>query len=387
LAALAALVVASGRSNAGTSAIGWLGRLSGAEQVSLGLGLLVLLALIAEGWLLLQIMQQNGRLLARVEALEAMPANAQAAPIPSPAAPAAGLPIGSVAPSFRLSGLHGETLTVEALRAAGKPILAVFSDPHCGPCNALLPELGTWQREGSASFSLVLISRGSVEENRAKAVEHGLTQVLLQADREVAESYQSHGTPGAVLIQADGRIGSALAMGADQIRQLVQRTTGAPAVAAAPAPATNGQAVARSQGASPRGGAMLGRPAPAIELPDLTGKTVTLNDFKGKRSLVLFWNPGCGFCQRMTADLKAWEANPPKDAPELLIVSTGTAEANKAMGLSSTLLLDQGFSVGRSFGATGTPSAVLVAPDGTIASEVGVGAQAVLALAGAAAPA
>jgi hypothetical protein len=85
----------------------------------------------------------------------------------------------------------------------------------------------------------------------------------------------------------------------------------------------------------------------------------------------------------MLDDLKAWEANPPKGAPKLVIVSTGTVEANKELGLKSTILLDEGFSVGRTFGAGGTPSAVLIDAKGNIASDVAVGAPGVLALAGA----
>jgi hypothetical protein len=44
--------------------------------------------------------------------------------------------------------------------------------------------------------------------------------------------------------------------------------------------------------------------------------------------------------------------------------------------------MDEGFSVGRKFGAGGTPSAILVDEKGMIASDVAVGAPAVLALAG-----
>ncbi len=130
-------------------------------------------------------------------------------------------------------------------------------------------------------------------------------------------------------------------------------------------------------------GSKVGDPAPPLALPDLTGKTVTLDQFRGSKTLVLFWNPGCGFCQRMLDDLKAWEANPPKGAPKLLVVSTGDPEANRAMGLRSPVVLDQGFAVGSAFGASGTPSAVLVDAKGKIASELAVGAPAVLALAGA----
>ena len=98
---------------------------------------------------------------------------------------------------------------------------------------------------------------------------------------------------------------------------------------------------------------------------------------------MLFWNPGCGFCQQMLPDLKEWETNAPEDAPKLLVVSAGSKEANKEMGLTSPVILDQQFTAGRAFGVSGTPSAVLVDAEGRIASEVAVGAPAVLGLAGA----
>jgi hypothetical protein len=85
----------------------------------------------------------------------------------------------------------------------------------------------------------------------------------------------------------------------------------------------------------------------------------------------------------MLPDLKEWEENPPKGAPNLLVISAGTKEANVVMGLSSPVVLDQQFYVGRSFGVDGTPSTVLVDEDGRIASEAAVGGPAVLELASA----
>lgn len=82
-------------------------------------------------------------------------------------------------------------------------------------------------------------------------------------------------------------------------------------------------------------------------------------------------------------DLKSLEADPPKGAPKILVVSTGTVEANKEMGLRSTVVLDQQFAAGSVFGANGTPMAVLIDEQGRVASEVTAGAPAVLALAGA----
>jgi peroxiredoxin/uncharacterized membrane protein YphA (DoxX/SURF4 family) len=385
--------------DAGYSLFAWLGRLTAWELAATIIGAVAILAIIAEGWLLVHLLGQNGRLLLRLDALETMVSEIQGKPsTASPATakrPAAGLPEGTSAPAFKLEGLFGETITLDSLRAAGKPVLLIFADPGCGPCNALMPDIARWQREHAAHLTVAVVSRGSGEANRAKAREHGLVHVLLQRDREVAQSYQAFGTPSAVLVNADGTIGSPVAGGAEAIRQLVTRTTNTLAVASASGirPATNGgHAPAASQRAvlpsAERASAQvkrpaIGEPAPPISLPDLEGNTVSLEAFQGDSTVVLFWNPGCGFCRRMVDDLRRWEASPPHGAPKLLIVSTGTVEANRELGLTSTTLLDQGFQVGRSYGAGGTPSAVLVDATGRIASDIAVGAPAVLSLLGA----
>jgi thiol-disulfide isomerase/thioredoxin len=164
--------------------------------------------------------------------------------------------------------------------------------------------------------------------------------------------YQSIPTPSAVFIRADGTIGSRSALGAQAIRSLVtEATTRTVPLAAAP----NG-----NHPAPVRLPSRVGQPAPVIELPDLSGEEVNLETFRGEWTLLLFWNPGCGFCQRMQDDLKAWEADPPAGAPRLVVISTGTVEANAEMGLRAPVLLDHGFATGRAFGAGGTPSAVLI---------------------------
>ena len=108
-----------------------------------------------------------------------------------------------------------------------------------------------------------------------------------------------------------------------------------------------------------------------------------LSENRGKKTLLLFWNPACGFCSQMLDRLKQWEKNRGSGAPELLLVSTGTVQTNREMGLVSEILLDQSFATATLFGASGTPSAILVDEHGKIASQVGVGADAVINLAGA----
>ena len=396
LAAVAGLILWEGREGVGPSAVSWLGALSSVQLLLLAGGLFALGLLAVEGWFLIHLLRQNGRLLVRLELLEQRVASGEgAAPeAEAPQAePEAGLPVSTEAPAFSLRGLYGETLTLEALRARGKPVMLLFTDPNCGPCTAMLPELGRWQQEHAGRLTVTLISRGTPEENRTKSAEHGLTSVLLQGDWEVSEAYQVAGTPSAVIVEPDGKVGSPVAAGPEAIRSLVARTGGEPAqlpmhqqqAQGEPCPNcgqvhadNNGHAVQETVPAGPA----IGEPAPPLKLPNLRGKKVNLAAFRGKNTLVLFWNPGCGFCEQMLDDLKDLEANPPEGAPNLLVVSSGTVAENKAMGLRSTVVLDRDFGVGSAYGANGTPMAVLVDEEGKIASELAAGAPAVLALAG-----
>jgi len=392
-AAVAGFVLLKGYDGAGPSALAWLGAFSAAQLLALLGGVVVLALLAGQWWFLVHLLRQNGRLLVRLEAVEASIApggSVAQSQNGTPVRQAEGLPVGSEAPEFSLSGLHGETLTLEALRSSGKPLMMLFTDPNCGPCNAMLPEVGRWQEEHAQKLTLALVSRGEVEENKTKAQEHGLSNVLVQKDWEVSESYEVRGTPSAVLVSADGKVASPVAGGDEGIRGLISYAVGehAQLPMQPQQPQTEGQPCpncGKVHAAAPTVPAAekVGEEAPEVKLPDLEGNTVQLADFRGQQTLLVFWNPGCGFCQQMLPDLKEWESGAPRDAPTLVVVSADSEEANKEMGLASPVLLDQQFAVGRAFGASGTPSAVLVDAQGKVASEVAVGAPGVLELAGA----
>src|SRR5215212_5166172 len=392
LAVLAAFVAFSGfaNNNPGPGLTAVFRGLSAFEWVMLAIGVILLAALAGVSWLLVHLLGQNGRLLVRLDRIEAALEDAD---IEIPAADEdddevdaedEGLAFGAPAPAFSLSGLYGETMTLDALRATDKPVLLLFTDPGCGPCNAMMGDVGKWQRDLSEKLTIAVVTRGSLEDSRNKAKQHNLTHVLMQRDNEVADAYQTYGTPTAVLVRPDGTIGSAAAGGAQQIRTLVKQAAEgkvpvpSPRLAAVPRPVKARQPAANAQ--APRGIASIGKDAPVVELNNLDGETVRLADFAGHPTAVLFWNPGCGFCQRMLDDLKAWEADKPEDAPNLLVVSTGEVEANREQGLASPVVLDSGFNVGRAFGASGTPSAVLVGADGKIASGLAVGGPTVISL-------
>ncbi|HET7056558.1 MAG TPA: MauE/DoxX family redox-associated membrane protein, partial [Thermomicrobiales bacterium] len=322
-AAVAAFIVLFGWGDAGTSTIGWFRDLTNFERVLTVTSVLLIAAVAGLAWLLLQMVRQNGRLLIRLDSIDNRLAGADVPVTDAASAPESvtqpGLPIGTPAPAFRLDGIYGEAQTLDSLRAAGNPVVLIFSSPTCGPCTALMPEVGRWQREYADQLTIAMIGQGEPAANRAKSAEHGLTNVLLQQSNEVAQLYDAKGTPTAVLISADGTIGSAVAPGAEAIRALVTQ-----AAASTPkrAPVAAGRTV---ENQPPSGNGIVQvveeipvqeqeiddshEPAPQINLPDLDGNMVSLADFAGDPTVVLFWNPGCGFCKRMLDDLKTWEAN------------------------------------------------------------------------------
>lgn len=347
LALVAAFVIWQGPDEVASLSFLW-GGLSRFESALVGLAIAIALLAVLQMWTLMHVLRQNGRLLLRLEALESRLGPAESVP--------AGLPVNSPAPAFNLENLHGETVTVENIREQGKPVLLVFSEPGCGACDAALPELAQWQREFAERLSIIPISTGSVEANRTKIEKHNVRNLLLQKKRETAEAYRIEGTPGAVLITG-GLVASPVATGIDAIRALVTRST-------LPTSVKKGDA------------------APSFRLPDLKGDAVNLGNLR-RRTLLLFWNPSCGFCQQMLEDVKAWERNRPSSAADLLVISAGAMEASRDQGFLSRVLLDPYFSASQVFNSGGTPSAVLLDEHGIVVSDVAVGAPEVLELAGA----
>ena len=137
-----------------------------------------------------------------------------------------GLPVNSAAPPFELDDYEGGKKSLRHLLESGKPILLIFTSPFCGPCVTLFAEVGKWQQAHSDEITVVIVSRGTIKENFVNTVRNGLQNVLLQRESEVADLYKAKVTPTAVIIRRDGKIGSAIAAGADEIRTLLQQAVG-----------------------------------------------------------------------------------------------------------------------------------------------------------------
>jgi peroxiredoxin len=128
-----------------------------------------------------------------------------------------------------------------------------------------------------------------------------------------------------------------------------------------------------------------GSAAPAFKLPDLAGGRKTLAQFRGRKVLLIFFNPRCGCCTKMAPDLAALAPDGVDGRPLPIVVSTGDAEANRRLfqehDIRCPVLLQKQMEVASLYKANGTPNGYLIDEQGAIASELTVGAEALLSLA------
>lgn len=388
LLAVAGFVTIAGWDQGGTSATRWMARLPGPWLAVLLAGLLIAAILSFQTWFSLQILGQNGRLMVRLGELEATLASiggvlgveratAGAGQPIGVGLSGGGLPVGARAPEFQLSTTGGGSTSLAELLSDRRLIL-LFSDAGCGPCDALMPTIAAWQREHAGTLRFAVVASGDAQRNRAKAGEHGIEQLLLDVDRRVADSYQIHGTPMAVVIGPGGDIETPAMAGQEAISELVARAT-RPALSVVHVGQRKGHADSTPTVRGARA-SRVDEPAPELTLIDLDGRSVALAEFYDAPTLAIFWNPQCGFCERMLPGLKAFEENPPAGAPRLVVISSGEPDASREQQLRSPVLLDPDARAAAAFDAHGTPMGVLI-ENGRIVSAVAAGADAVLELA------
>lgn len=244
LAACAAGLVARGRSGAGPAIGDWFGTLSTDERK------LSVIAACAAVFLFLHLLHRARPSTETVESPK--PAEIDFEPVPprravparprppvehrpraehrAPEKPSSsvaigaqgiGLPVGAPAPDFELPSITGERRSMKSLCQQGREVLLIFSSPYCEPCRALAPKLARWAREMDGIVNFAVVSRGSARENASKLSGFDPSRVLLQREFEISEAYDCNATPSAVLVGADGRIRSELAVGREAVQHLV----------------------------------------------------------------------------------------------------------------------------------------------------------------------
>jgi peroxiredoxin len=348
-------------------------------------GLIVACAVIVGcSWLCWQLLRQNGRILLRLDDLEK-----RLDELGFGESERGGLPLGSPAPDFDLSGLGAERKTLADFR--GQSLLLIFFNPGCGFCRDLVPRLaalGTSRKPvGDQSAATpastnghphpLIISSGDMEQNRKFFAEHQVAcPVLVQKETEVSTAYEAKGTPSGYLIDAEGKIASEFALGAESLLALANGTAAALANGEEKQRANRFSSRSLARSKIKRDGLKAGTPAPDFQLPRLDGRgKVSLSTLRGRRVLIVFSSPHCEPCNELAPRLQKFHRKRPNF--QLVMISNGEPDENRAKvkehRLTFPVALQQSWTVSRQYAIFATPAAYMINQDGIIVHDVAVG--------------
>ncbi|HET6386316.1 MAG TPA: redoxin domain-containing protein [Armatimonadota bacterium] len=371
-------------------------------NILISLAILIPCLLVALGcWLGYQILLQNGRLLLRLEAVEAEIQRFASTPPPDAAPPRpAGLPVESLAPDFRLPDRTGRPTDLSIFQ--GRRVLLIFFNIHCGFCLRMAPALKSMTSEESGRRPVVvIIATGDPAENVEFFRTNGIEcPILFQKEMEVASLFGAQGTPMGYLIDEQGRIASELAAGETALLALVgvsaPQDSGAVPARYAPQNGTgNGRhhpvgignkSIADSQ--INRSGLTAGTTAPSFWLPRVgpddsaLAETLSLESFRGQRLLLIFSDPNCGPCRELAVKLEQqWRENA---SAQILMISRGDPAVNgekiAEQQLTFPVVLQRQWEISKLYGMFATSIAFLIDEHGVIIRDVAVGVDPFLQL-------
>ena len=133
----------------------------------------------------------------------------------------------------------------------------------------------------------------------------------------------------------------------------------------------------RSLGRDPRQvrSALLGKPAPAFELPTLDGGTVDSADWRGDVVVVNFWASWCVPCREEAPELEAFAEQWQERGVRLVGIVYNDEESEAAAfrdryGLTYPQAFDPGGRAAIDFGVFGVPETYVIAADGTVMAKL-----------------
>jgi thiol-disulfide isomerase/thioredoxin len=128
--------------------------------------------------------------------------------------------------------------------------------------------------------------------------------------------------------------------------------------------------ISRGSGWSPILGSFYGKELPDFKVGDITGKTQSLSDYRGKNVLVVMWATWCQPCLQEIPHLKALREIMPADKLAILAISSEPAGVIKAMAESEninyTVISYQGILPEPFSSIRGYPTIFFIKPDGTL---------------------
>lgn len=132
--------------------------------------------------------------------------------------------------------------------------------------------------------------------------------------------------------------------------------------------------MSRSTSGSASGFVRVGDLAPTFETVDLTGRAVSLQDYRGRVVVLNFWATWCPPCRVEMPELDAYQA---EMGDRIAILGVDMGEPPGAIvpfvrqyGLRFPILLDETGAIAASYGVTGLPTSLILDPSGVVRERV-----------------
>lgn len=277
--------------------------------------------------------------------------------------PTEGLPIGTPVPHFQVKDNKGDI--VDSFSILQKPSVLFFTAPNCELCNLIFPEIESWKEKMKEKFEFIFISNGGVIENSEK-----LDRFFVQKEHEISDLFKTRWIPTAIFINRNKRVASAPAVGDKAILSMLKYL------------ASNGEVDFIPEGNTEKDG-KIGSIVPEFTAEDINGNVFHSKQFIGRKTLLTYWSPNCGFCKEMLEELKEWEKSRKPYEPTLVILSASAEiEKNRSLQFQAPILIDKNRAIAEMLGMKGTPSAILIDENARIISQIAIGAEQIWALLG-----
>jgi peroxiredoxin len=135
--------------------------------------------------------------------------------------------------------------------------------------------------------------------------------------------------------------------------------------------------IVRKEAAPPQEGLPIGAMAPRFSLSTVNSDAISLDDLleQGKSVLLVFASPNCWGCKVLLPVVRVWQTDYANQLT-VAVVSKGTLEENRSQMAKyeiNDLLVDEDSEVSDNYQAKWSPAAVLINPDGRIASHLSLG--------------
>jgi hypothetical protein len=231
------------------------------------------------------------------------------------------------------------------LGLGSRPVVAVFVDPHCGPCQRLLASATGWREALAGAAAVVLVSSDPLTDN--PTIRRAVDVILPDPGRRLAAALNVQGTPAALRLDPGGTPVGPPALGVDAVRETLGVPPPAPDARALPLR----PAVPRTLGRDPG-----------------TGTPVLAADPDGRWTVVLRTTHSCADCaDTVVAARRQVEPRhrlvllgPPDDVdnPGLVVDDHAFAHAVGLRGAPAVVVLD---AAGQLLAAAATGTALTLA--------------------------